>query len=57
MCQKLREEFPSNSLPVIMLSAKGSEDDIVQGLAVGCNGQPRHSRPSIPCPMMIFDVR
>lgn len=37
MCEKLRESYPCNTLPVIMVSAKDQEDDIVAGLKSGCN--------------------
>eukprot|EP00961_Rhodomonas_salina_P248080 3352464-Rhodomonas_salina.1 len=48
MCERLRETFPCNALPVIMVSAKDQvqtcvpgkpsmELDIVQGLQSGCN--------------------
>ena len=37
VAEKLRERYPYNTLPVIMLSAKTREDDIVKGLESGCN--------------------
>jgi CheY-like chemotaxis protein len=30
-------QYPCNTLPVIMVSAKNQEDDIVKGLQAGCN--------------------
>ncbi|GAX78757.1 hypothetical protein CEUSTIGMA_g6194.t1 [Chlamydomonas eustigma] len=37
LCMKLREKYPSSLLPIIMLSAKGREDDVVQGLRCGAD--------------------
>eukprot|EP00961_Rhodomonas_salina_P189955 2562767-Rhodomonas_salina.2 len=51
--QQLREEHGSNRLPVIMVSARGSEEDIVQGLAAGCNGpSPHPTRPNMLDPRL-----
>ena len=37
VCKKLREKFPPNELPVVMLSAKSQVNDLVEGLSVGAN--------------------
>ncbi|GAQ88354.1 hypothetical protein KFL_004210020 [Klebsormidium nitens] len=37
VCKKVREMFPSSALPVIMVSAKSQEGDIVKGLRAGSN--------------------
>ncbi|MGQ4647775.1 response regulator [Lyngbya aestuarii] len=37
VCQKLREEFAANELPVVMLTAKNQVNDLVAGLSVGAN--------------------
>jgi len=37
VCERLRELYPSNSLPIIMISAKSTPENIVQGLESGSN--------------------
>ncbi len=37
MCELLRGRYPPDALPIIMLSAKTSEDNVVQGFQSGCN--------------------
>jgi len=37
VCQKLREQFAANELPVVMLTAKNQVNDLVAGLSVGAN--------------------
>ena len=37
VCQQLRETFPANELPVVMLTAKSEIEDLVEGLSVGAN--------------------
>jgi two-component system sensor histidine kinase ChiS len=37
VCQKLREKFPANELPILMLTAKNQIDDLVTGLNAGAN--------------------
>jgi len=37
VCQRLRESFSGNELPVILLTAKNQVSDLVQGLASGAN--------------------
>ena len=37
VCKQLREKFPANELPVVMLTAKNQVDDLVEGLSVGAN--------------------
>ena len=37
MCEKLREKFPMCDLPIIMVSAKGEPEHVVQGLSKGAN--------------------
>ena len=37
MCKAIRELYPSCNVPIIMLSAKSAEDDIVVGLHCGAN--------------------
>ena len=36
-CAKIREEYPLSALPIIMVSAKNREENIIQGLACGSN--------------------
>ena len=36
-CKELRKTVPDSLVPVIMLSAKNSEENIVKGLQQGCN--------------------
>eukprot|EP00899_Mesostigma_viride_P013086 jgi/Mesvir1/21779/Mv04176-RA.1 len=37
VCAAIRKMFPHNAIPVIMISAKSQEEDIVEGLKVGSN--------------------
>ena len=37
VCRRIREDFPSNELPVIMLTAKNQVNDLVEGLMAGAN--------------------
>ncbi|NET04578.1 MAG: response regulator [Symploca sp. SIO2B6] len=37
VCRQLRENFPANELPIVMLTAKNQVHDIVTGLSVGAN--------------------
>ncbi|MEM0979930.1 MAG: response regulator [Cyanobacteria bacterium P01_H01_bin.58] len=37
VCKKLRENHPSFSLPIVMLTAKNQVGDLVEGLSVGAN--------------------
>ncbi len=37
VCQKIREKFPANEVPILMLTAKNQIDDLVAGLNVGAN--------------------
>ena len=37
VCQKIRERFPANELPILMLTAKNQVNDLVEGLSVGAN--------------------
>ncbi len=37
VCQRLRERFPANELPILMLTAKSQIADIVEGLEEGAN--------------------
>ena len=37
VCRKLREQFPVNELPVLMLTAKNQVSDLVEGLESGAN--------------------
>jgi two-component system sensor histidine kinase ChiS len=36
-CQKIREKFPANEVPILMLTAKNQVNDLVEGLSVGAN--------------------
>jgi len=36
-CQKIRETFPANEVPILMLTAKNQVNDLVEGLSVGAN--------------------
>lgn len=36
-CKELRKTVPDSVVPIIMLSAKNSEENIVKGLQQGCN--------------------
>ncbi|HEY9635295.1 MAG TPA: response regulator [Coleofasciculaceae cyanobacterium] len=37
VCQKIREKFPANELPILMLTAKNQVNDLVEGLSIGAN--------------------
>ncbi len=37
ICRRLREQYKSQDLPIIMISAKGAEADIVRGLEMGAD--------------------
>ncbi len=37
VCQRLREEFPANELPIVMLTAKNQVSDLVEGFESGAN--------------------
>lgn len=37
LCQKLREQFPANELPVVLLTAKNQVSDLVEGFSAGAN--------------------
>jgi signal transduction histidine kinase/class 3 adenylate cyclase/CheY-like chemotaxis protein len=37
VCRKLREEFPVNELPIVMLTAKNQLSDLIEGLESGAN--------------------
>ncbi len=37
VCQKLREDFDMNTLPVIMLTAKNQIEDMIEGFGAGAN--------------------
>jgi len=37
VCQKIRQSFPANQLPIIMLTAKDQPSDLVEGLSRGAN--------------------
>ncbi|MEQ8754048.1 MAG: response regulator [Coleofasciculus sp. G1-WW12-02] len=37
VCQKIRQRFPANEMPIIMLTAKEQVSDLVEGLNVGAN--------------------
>ncbi|MEW6492859.1 MAG: ATP-binding protein [Cyanobacteriota bacterium] len=37
LCQKLREQFPANELPVVLLTAKNQASDLVEGFSAGAN--------------------
>ena len=43
VCRAVREQQATRGLPVIMLTAKGEEDDIIAGLGCGA-GPPRCGR-------------
>jgi adenylate cyclase len=36
-CKKIREKFPANEVPILMLTAKNQVNDLVEGLSVGAN--------------------
>jgi PAS domain S-box-containing protein len=36
-CKKIREKFPANEVPILMLTAKNQVNDLVEGLTVGAN--------------------
>jgi len=37
MCLIVRERFPEQGVPIIMVSAKSAEENVVQGLHSGCD--------------------
>ncbi|MGK7900347.1 MAG: ATP-binding protein [Hormoscilla sp.] len=37
VCHKIREQFPANELPVVMLTAKNQVNDLVEGFNAGAN--------------------
>ncbi len=37
VCRKIRENFPANELPILMLTAKNQVSDLVEGLNAGAN--------------------
>jgi PAS domain S-box-containing protein len=37
VCKKIRENFPANEVPILMLTAKNQVNDLVEGLSVGAN--------------------
>jgi two-component system sensor histidine kinase ChiS len=37
VCQKIREKFPANEVPILMLTAKNQVNDLVEGLSIGAN--------------------
>jgi PleD family two-component response regulator len=37
VCKKVREQYSASVLPVIMVSAKSQEGDVVKGLKAGAN--------------------
>ena len=37
LCQKIRERFPANELPVVLLTAKNQVSDLVEGFSSGAN--------------------
>ena len=37
LCQKIREQFPANELPIVLLTAKNQVSDLVEGFSVGAN--------------------
>ncbi|NEP01700.1 MAG: response regulator [Symploca sp. SIO2E9] len=37
VCEKLRDDFSANELPVVMLTAKDQVNDLIEGLNVGAN--------------------
>ncbi|HEY9668677.1 MAG TPA: ATP-binding protein, partial [Coleofasciculaceae cyanobacterium] len=37
LCQKIRERFPANELPVVLLTAKNQVSDLVEGFGAGAN--------------------
>ncbi|HBL10416.1 MAG TPA: guanylate cyclase [Cyanobacteria bacterium UBA11162] len=37
VCQKIRQNFPTHELPIVMLTAKNQGNDVVEGLTVGAN--------------------
>jgi len=37
VCQHLRQQFPANELPILLLTAKNQTEDLVKGLASGAN--------------------
>ena len=37
LCQRIREQFPANELPIVLLTAKNQVSDLVEGFSVGAN--------------------
>jgi two-component system sensor histidine kinase ChiS len=37
LCQKIREKFPANELPVVLLTARNQVSDLVEGFGAGAN--------------------
>ena len=37
LCRELRKTVPASLVPIIMLSAKNNEENVVEGLQNGCN--------------------
>ena len=37
VCQKIREKYPPNELPILLVSAKNQVEDLVEGLNTGAN--------------------
>lgn len=37
VCRKFRELYPNSGTPIVMISAKRKEEDIVEGLTAGAN--------------------
>jgi two-component system sensor histidine kinase ChiS len=37
LCQKIREQFPANELPVVLLTAKNQVSNLVEGFSAGAN--------------------
>ena len=37
VCSRLREKYPSSLLPIVMVSAKSKEEDVVQALRCGAD--------------------
>jgi DNA-binding response OmpR family regulator len=36
VCQRIRELYPTATLPVIMISAKSNQENILEGFSAGC---------------------
>ncbi|MCA1992389.1 MAG: response regulator [Coleofasciculus sp. S288] len=37
VCKKIREQFPANEMPIVMLTARNQVSDLVEGLSAGAN--------------------